>query len=59
MVFFTLNFIMGMALIGLILLLKTDDFNFKLFSISAGTLGLLSLLITIYLKTHYAPLLGS
>lgn len=59
MVYFTLNFILGMAIIGLILLMKTEDLNFRLFSIVTGVMSLLSLLITYNLKTHSAPLLVS
>jgi hypothetical protein len=59
MVFFTLNFISGMAVIGLILLLKTGEINFKYFSLAAGILGLLSLGSCMIFKEHYAPLLIS
>jgi hypothetical protein len=57
MVFFTLNFIIGMAFIGLILLVKNEEINFKIFSIVAIILSLVSLITSMFIETHYAPLL--
>lgn len=48
-----------MALIGLILLVKSEEINFKYFSLITGTLGLISLGVSYFIKTHYFPLLIS
>ncbi len=48
-----------MAVVGLILLVRTDEIQFKYFSITTIILGLVSLIVSFIYKTHYAPLLVS
>jgi hypothetical protein len=59
MVFFTLNFIFGMAVVGLILLVKTEEIKFKYFSVATIFLGIVSQVAAAVFKSHYAPLLVS
>jgi hypothetical protein len=49
MVYFTLNFILGMAFVGLILLLKSSNLKFKVISVFTGLISLCFLVVSYYI----------
>ena len=55
MVFYSLNFIIGMALMGVILLNKSGEINIRVLSIILGVMGFISLSISYIFIGSFVP----